>query len=100
MDHDLIIRPTGKVGNKGERYEVMLSGEVIASGHSPEFAAVRALQEQGATGSARFWREGKRTWDFQIPIQKGASRCVVENNKLGPRFGKWMPNPLFANGDA
>lgn len=95
MNHDLIIRASGKFGPKGEKYDVLLAGEIIASGASPEFAACRVLDGMGLDGLARFWREGKPSWGLQIPIKKGAKRTVVETTKIGPRFGKWAPNPLF-----
>jgi hypothetical protein len=97
MDHDLQIRATGKYGPRGERYEVLLGEEVIAFGSSPEFAACRVLQERGFTGFARLWREGKSNWDLRLSIKTGAGLTVVENAKIGPRLGKWAPNPMFAD---
>jgi hypothetical protein len=97
MEHHLTIRPTGKIG-KGIQYEVAFNGEVIAAGVSPEFAACRALADRGLTGTACFWREGKPNYDFRINIAWGVGRCVMENAKMGPRFAKWAPNPLFAKG--
>lgn len=91
MDHDLTLRPTGRIGSRGEQYEVLFEGAIIAASASPEFQACRALQDRGLTGHARFWRAGKKHWDFRIDIAKGATRTVVEGVKGGPRFGKWSP---------
>lgn len=91
MDHNLIIRPTGKFGSRGERYEVLLGDEVIVTGNAPEFSACRALQNRGLSGTVNFWREGKKHWDFRIQIAKGAERTVMENAKNGPRVVKWSP---------
>jgi hypothetical protein len=91
MEHDLKIRPTGKFGPRGERYEVLIDGEIIASGFAPEFAACRAMQERGALGHIRLWRKGKSTWDLRLSIEAGSKCAVMENSKAGPRLTKWSP---------
>ncbi len=95
MDHQVIIRSTGKIKRKGEIYEVLHDGEVIASGHAPECAACRVLKGLGLTGSVAFWREGKPHWDLRMSIEWAAARYVAEEAKQGIRFAKWEPNPLF-----
>ncbi len=99
MVTDLILRPTGKFGNKGERYEVFLGDEIIAQGWSPEHAACRVLLARGIEGIARFSRPGKKHHDFTMNIAKASTRNVLENAKLGPRTVKWEPNDRFANKD-
>lgn len=99
MEVDLQIRATGKFGNRGERYEILLGAEIIASGTSPEFAACRVLKERGMSGSAVFWRQGKEHAQFRMPIEWAAEHCVVENAKIGPRFGKWSPSPFADKAD-
>jgi hypothetical protein len=91
MDHKLILVPTGKFGSRGERYRVFLDDELIVTSHAPEFPVCRVLHERGLTGNACFWRAGKRHWDFRIDIEKGATKTVIENAKIGPRLGKWVP---------
>lgn len=92
---NLTIRATGKFGNRGQRYEVLLGDEIIAAGTSPEFTAVRVLKDRGIEGKAIFWRAGKPHADFTIGIEWGAGRCVLENAKIGLRFAKWAPNPMM-----
>ena len=96
---DLTIRLTGRMGNRGAIYEVLHKGKVIATGASPEFAACRVLVDQGYHGSARFWREGKASWDFKMSIAWGAVHCVIEKQNAGPRFGKWSPSPFADKAD-
>lgn len=88
MDATLILRPTGKRGTKGEIYNVLLNGEVIATGASPECAACRVLKERGFTGSAYFWRDGGKSYDLKMPIAWASGRYVAED-KIGIRFAKW-----------
>jgi hypothetical protein len=95
MTTEVLIRPTGKFGPKGERYEVIFNGEVILTSPMPEFAACRVLNERGITGMARFWREGKSVWHLQVDIAAGAGRTVTENAKGGPRITKWAPSDWF-----
>ena len=97
MDHDFKLRSTGKFGPRGERYEIFLGEEMIASGSSPEFSACRVMQDRGFSGHIRLWRDGKDHWDLRLSIKAGALRTVTENAKLGPRVGKWAPNPIFAS---
>jgi hypothetical protein len=89
-DPTLILRPTGKRRSKGEVYEVLLDGEVIASGPAPECGACRALKDRGYDGHAFFWREGKRNYDLKLPIEWAAGKYVAED-KTGIRFAKWSP---------
>ncbi len=96
---NLEIRSTSKFGNRGQRYEVLLADEIIAAGASPEFSACRVLKDRGIEGKAVFWRTGKSHADFSIGIEWGSSRCVAENSKIGPRFAKWAPNPLFGKSE-
>jgi len=98
---DLKIRPTGKFGNRGERYEVLLGDEVIAAGASPEFAACRVLKSRGVTGKAAFWRDrgDSAMMAFTVGIDWGSARSVTETSKVGPRFAKWAPNPLFGKAE-
>jgi hypothetical protein len=100
METDLEIRPTGKFGNKGERYDVLLSDEVIASGSSPECAACRVLMDRGITGNARFWWPGKAHWSLRMGINWGAAHYVSETARSGPRFAKWAPNQLYISAEA
>lgn len=88
--HSLILRPTGKRRSKGEIYDVIFNGEVIASGAAPECGACRVLQSRGLTGDALFWREGKRNYDLKLPIAWAAGKYVAED-KIGLRFAKWSP---------
>jgi hypothetical protein len=88
--HDLILRLTGKRGTKGDIYEVLFDGEVIATGSSPECAACRVLKDRGLTGDARFWRDGRKTYDLLLPIGWAATKYVAED-KIGVRFAKWSP---------
>ena len=90
IDPRLILRPTGKLRSKGEIYEVLLDGEVIASGTAPECPACRVLKERGFEGDAFFWREGKRNYDLRMPIEWAAGRYVAED-KVSIRFAKWVP---------
>jgi len=99
MECDLILKPTGKFGSKGEKYEVYLGEELLAANISPEFAACRVLKSRGYTGFARFRREGKKHYESRMRIDWAATHCVAENSRSGPRFSKWEPNPMFANSD-
>lgn len=93
METHLTLHPTGRFGVRGEIYQVLLDGEVIASGVSPEFNACREMQKRGLTGFACFWRAGaeKTTWDIRMKIDTGATKTVMENVKAGPRVVKWNP---------
>ena len=95
METYLEIRATGKFGNKGERYEILLGEEVIASGSSPECAACRVLKGRGITGKAWFRRAGRVFADFSMGIAWGASHYVSETTKTGVKFAKWEPNGFF-----
>lgn len=88
--HTLILRPTGKYRSKGEIYEVLFQGEVIASGTAPECPACRVLKSRGLEGDAFFWREGKRNYDLRMPIEWASGKYVSED-KTGIRFAKWSP---------
>ncbi len=96
--YPLEIRPTGKFGPKGERYEVYAGDEMIAKGHSPEFAACRVLKERGLTGAVKFSRAGKSP-HLTMGIEWGATHTVTESAKLGLRFSKWVPNDRFSSED-
>lgn len=87
---DLVLRPTGRRGSRGEIYEALLGSHVIASGTSPECASCRVLKELGFAGYAQFWREGRRRWDIRMPIEWGATKQVIEGNGR-PRFSDWSP---------
>lgn len=91
MEYDLELRPTGRFRSKGEQYEAIFADEILATGTSPEYSACRALQDRGLSGSARFWRKGAKAWAIKMDIAAGAKRTVVENAKIGPREGKWVP---------
>lgn len=89
MEHHLTLRPTGKMTSKGERYDVLLGEEILASSASPEFKACRELDARGFEGFAHFWRPGAKMWAIRIPIC--SKKTVMENAKHGPRFVKWVP---------
>lgn len=82
---DLLLRPTGQFGRKGEMYDVLLNGETIVTSISPEFAACRVLKSRGMTGLAQFWRAGKPNWDMRMDIETGAGLTIEENASGGPR---------------
>jgi len=94
--HTLILRPTGKYRSKGEIYEVLFEGELIASGTAPECAACRELKSRGLEGDALFWREGKRNYDLRMSIAWASERYVAED-KVGLRFSKWSPFKIEDN---
>jgi hypothetical protein len=90
MEHILYIKPTGRFGNKGERYDIEYKGEIISSGHAPEFDAVRKLKEINLTGTAVFCRGDMAC--LKVPLDWGAKQTVIESFRTGPRIGKWYPN--------
>jgi hypothetical protein len=96
MDQIITLSPTGKLRSKGQVYDAIVNGEVIASGVSPECAACRELQKRGHGGIAYFTRSGAPYgWDLRMSISWGAKRYVAED-RTGIRFAKWTE---FSMGD-
>jgi hypothetical protein len=91
MTIDVWIVPTNKFGTKGETYEIYFGEELLTSGWSPEYDACRLLLARGITGKLRFWRRGKKHFDLQIDIERGAQLAVLENARRGPVVVKWKP---------
>jgi hypothetical protein len=88
---DAVLRRHDRPGPRGYRYDVLVGGEVVCTSRDPQFAACRVLAERGVTGSIRFWREGKTTWDSMLDIERGAGMRTIDSDRGGLSFGKYTP---------
>lgn len=79
-------------GTRGDRYRVLHDGLVIvASSRDPEHDTCRALLEMGITGKLETWHAGAAYPSMRLDIERGAGRTVIENERSGPRLGRWRP---------
>ena len=83
-------------GSRGPLYDAFHAGMPIAGrAVTPILAAARFLVSQGLKGEAAvFGPNGtlRATGD----LEGLAKLTVVENDRVGPRFGKFQPNRRFA----
>lgn len=100
--HNLILRcdDTDAEGKrkecpeKGYFFEAFLNGEQLSrSQTNAETDACRALLKRGLAGTARFWREGKATPDFERKIEVLAKLQLIESDRRGFRWRAYREFP-------
>lgn len=57
----------------------------------PVFDTARTLHSQRVTGVLEVWHVGAIFAALRVDIERGAKLTVIENRKLGPRFGTYQP---------
>jgi len=71
------IEPISIHGERGQHYRVWHEGSVlIEDTWTPEFETCRALRARGIRGKLQTRRRGKRHWDMQLEIERGAGLTV------------------------
>lgn len=78
------------------RYRAYADGELICTSKTPLLTAARKLLDKGYTPGSYIGltRDGTNV-DLYSMIGDAARRTVIENDKTGPRFGKWQENTRF-----
>jgi hypothetical protein len=80
------------LSENGLRYRVTYAGETLVEGRrNPIFDACRALLARGITGRLEVWRQGKRSADMQLDIERGALFAIWETTTLSLRLVPWHP---------
>jgi len=87
---DLLLKRKATPGTRGYVYDVFSGRTLIVSSRDPEYAACRHLAEDGFTGTARFWREGKSCHDSSLDIQRAAKWRTTEGNRDGLRVVRYQ----------
>jgi hypothetical protein len=74
-------------------YEASTGGEVICRSKTPLFSAARALLRRGVDPNTelRMVRFGSDMTVMRARLGDAAELTVIENDKAGPRFGKYEP---------
>lgn len=76
-------------------YEVSLNGEVLCQSRTPLLSAARVLLRRGVNPQTelRMVRFGSDVTVMRARLGDAAELTVVENDKSGPRFGKYKEFP-------
>ena len=81
--------------SKRQLYDAFVVGEetpIVSSSWDPESDTCRALEARGLSGSVEFGYEGKSYPCLIVKdLQQFAPVRIMENEKTGPRFGRWRP---------
>jgi hypothetical protein len=79
-------------GNRGDRWRATHAGIVLVdSSRDPEHDACRALFAMGVVGQMETWHAGADFPSMRLDIVRGVRRTVIENQRCGPKFGRWQP---------
>jgi hypothetical protein len=78
------------------RYTAHIDNELICTSRTPFFAAARVLQSRGVPNDTRITMRHEHRGDLDcltMTVGKAAGLTVVENDKTGPRLGKFVAFP-------
>ena len=82
-------------GVRGDRWRVTYAGIVIVeSSKVPEFDAARYFTALGLTGILETRHAGSAIVSMRLDIETAARLTVIENEKIGPKLGRWRPFDL------
>ena len=89
--------PPSRLGTQRESwylYDLVFEGETIVKGSTtPELNACRVLLARGLTGKLEIFDAVTNKPRSIVDIEKGAKLTVTETRTVGPKFGKWKPQP-------
>jgi len=85
----------------GVRYRVMHLGKtLVASTRDPEFEACRAMLAKGFKGTLVSYGPGSSVPSVSVDIERGARLAAIENDKDGPKIGRYRRHPSSVVEDA
>lgn len=98
--HRAIISPT-KTGARGSLFAITVDGiEIVRSSRQAVLDACRELRTRGVTGTLEVSHVGSDVVAMRVDIDRGAGLSVVESDKQGLKFAKWVPFDPVARGIA
>jgi len=98
-DHRVEIQRTHHT-SAGSRYRVIFRGEtLLETTRDPEFEACRVLLARGVKGTLASYWAGSSVHSMIVDIEKGATLAAIENDKDGPRIGRYRRHPNSTEDD-